>query len=157
MHRSRIALYAAILILFFLEVTLFDKLRIFGMRPEILLIATVFFGFHFGIIYGIEAGIVSGILKDIFSISTFGINTFSFLFIGFLSGYLKDKLFKENFVTQFLFSCLSVYLVWAISLLGWGENYSPYVKPVLCKGLYTGIFAPILFLILTKIFGPKEA
>ncbi len=168
MYRHRLAIYITVLLLFFVELILFDKLRIYGVRPEILLIATVFFGFHFGIARGIEIGVLSGILKDVFSITTFGVNVFSFLLIGFLAGYLKDKLFKENFVTQALFSCFSVYIVWGI-LIVWGQvsllgvvsggNPSPYAAPigaVLYKGLYTGIFAPSLFLVLTKIFGPKE-
>ncbi len=148
MYRHRLAIYVTILLLFFVELILFDKLRIYGMRPEILLIATVFFGFHFGIARGMEIGALSGILKDVFSITTFGVNVFLFLLIGFLSGYLKDKLFKENFVTQFLFSCFSVYVVWGFAPVPVGA--------VLYKGLYTGILAPSLFLVLTKIFGPKE-
>lgn len=148
MYRHRLAIYITILLLFFVELILFDKLRIYGMRPEILLIATVFFGFHFGIARGMEIGALSGILKDVFSITTFGVNVFLFLLIGFLSGYLKDKLFKENFVTQFLFSCFSVYIVWGFAPVPVGA--------VLYKGLYTGILAPSLFLVLTKIFGPKE-
>lgn len=148
MYRHRLTIYVTILLLFFVELILFDKLRIYGVRPEILLIATVCFGFHFGIARGMEIGALSGILKDAFSITTFGVNVFSFLLIGFLSGYLKDKLFKENFVTQFLFSCFSVYIVW-------GFTPAP-IKAVLYKGLYTGIFAPFLFLVLTEIFGPKE-
>ncbi len=148
MYRHRLAIYVTILLLFFVELILFDKLRIYGMRPEILLIATVFFGFHFGIARGMEIGALSGILKDVFSITTFGVNVFLFLLIGFLSGYLKDKLFKENFVTQFLFSCFSVYIVWGFAPVPVGA--------VLYKGLYTGILAPSLFLVLTKIFGPKE-
>ena len=148
MYRHRLAIYITILLLFFVELILFDKLRIYGVRPEILLIATVFFGFHFGIARGIEIGALSGILKGAFSITAFGINVFSFLLIGFLSGYLKDKLFKENFVTQFLFSCFSVYIVWGFAPVPIGA--------VLYKGLYTGILAPFLFLVLTKIFGPKE-
>ncbi len=148
MYRHRLAIYITILLLFFVELILFDKLRIYGVRPEILLIATVFFGFHFGRARGIEIGALSGVLKDVFSITAFGVNVFSFLLIGFLSGYLKDKLFKENFVTQFLFSCFSVYIVWGFAPVPIGA--------VLYKGLYTGILAPFLFLVLTKIFGPKE-
>jgi len=143
------------LLLFFVELILFDKLRVSGVRPEILLIVTVFFGFHFGTVRGMEIGALSGILKDIFSITGFGINAFSFLLIGFLSGYLKDKLFKDNFVTQFLFSCFSVYLVWAIFIVLGQASFSP-TAAVLYKGLYTGILAPFLFIVLTKIFGPKE-
>ncbi|UCD55037.1 MAG: rod shape-determining protein MreD [Candidatus Omnitrophota bacterium] len=173
MYRHRLAIYVTILLLFFAELILFDKLRIYGMKPEILLIVTIFFGFHFGIVRGMKIGAFCGILKDLFSITAFGVNIFLFLLIGFLSGYLKDKLFKENFVTQFLFSCFSVYIVWGIfsvgtgffpamkpaAIIASGTNLSPYaasIEAILYKGLYTGIFAPFLFLVLTRIFGPEH-
>ena len=59
MRNNRIGLYALLAILLFLELTVFSKLRILGVRPELLLIATVFFGFHFGIARGVEVGIIS--------------------------------------------------------------------------------------------------
>jgi rod shape-determining protein MreD len=168
MHRPRLRIYIIIFLLFFVELILFDKLRIHGVRPEILLIVTIFFGFHFGIARGVETGIISGILKDIFSIASFGVSAFSFMIVGFLSGYLKDKLLKENFVTQALFSCFSVYILWGIAI-AWGQVLLSGIVPginlsslsfntlVLYKGLYTAIMAPFLFFILTKTFNPKEA
>ncbi|OGW74596.1 MAG: rod shape-determining protein MreD [Omnitrophica bacterium RBG_13_46_9] len=110
-------IYTVILILFFLEITALNKIRLFGVRPELLLIATIFFGFHFGMMRGMEVGLISGVLKDVFSIALFGVNALLFLFIGFLSGFLKKSLFKENFITQFLFSLISVYVISAVYFL----------------------------------------
>lgn len=154
---KHLSLYVTIFILFFLEVTVFNKMRIFGVRPEILIIATIFFGFHFGMIYGIEAGIISGILKDIFSLTGFGINVFLFLFVGLLSGYLKKKLVKQNFITQTFLSALSVYLASCIYFLDLnkfvkGDVVAQFWKLSLYKGLYTACLAPLFFFILTRFF-----
>ena len=158
---KKIATYAVIFLLFYLEIAVFDKLRIFGVRPELLLIATFFFGFHFGILRGMEAGIVSGLLKDIFSLSSFGINTFSFLLMGFVSGFLKNKLVRENFITQFFLAALSVLVISVVYFLYLNQIVKSAIsrefwKASLYKGLYTGCMAPFLFFILTRIFGPKE-
>ena len=154
---ERIILYAALAGLLFLELTVFNGLRVFGVRPELLLIATLFFGLYFGPAGGIEAGIASGILKDVFTIGAFGINTFSFFLIGFLSGYFKGKLVKENFFARTLLSAMSVCLISGIHFLYLGKILKADMSAaswgaVLCKGLYTGIAAPAVFFILGKIF-----
>ncbi len=150
-----------ILTIFFLGLTVFDNLAVSGARPELLLIVTIFFGFHFGIIRGAETGLICGILKDLFSITPFGVNTFSFLCIGFLSGYLRNKLYKENFFVQFLLSNLAVYFATAIYFLYMhksldGEIGVYFWRITAYKGLYTGVIAPILFYILRRLFERKE-
>ena len=158
MRNNRIGLYALLAILLFLELTVFSKLRILGVRPELLLIATVFFGFHFGIARGVEVGIISGILKDMFSVTAFGVSVFSFLIVGFLAGFLKDKLFKEDFITQFILSCVFAYLVSGIyflyldKIMG-GDPGAVFWRQAAAKGLYTGFIGPVLFFILLSIFG----
>ena len=162
MPRSRIALYAAIFTLFFLEITLFNRLRIYGARPELLLIATIFFGFYFGKIRGLEVGAVAGILKDIFTISSFGINTFSFILAGLLAGIIKDKVFKESFVMQFFFSFLAVFFVSCIYFLYLSEILKcpapqDFWLAGIYKALYTGLLGPVLFFGLSKIFKSETA
>ncbi|MBN1353337.1 MAG: rod shape-determining protein MreD [Candidatus Omnitrophica bacterium] len=158
---KRTNLYASLAVILFLELTFFNKFRIFGVRPELLMTAAIFFGFHFGVSYGAEAGLASGIIKDIFSISPFGINTVSFLLIGAAAGFLKDKVFKENAITQFAFSFLSVCVSSAAVFIYLTETASSGVggafwKTCLCKGIYTGFLAPITFFILNAAFKPKN-
>ncbi|MFC1576240.1 rod shape-determining protein MreD [Candidatus Omnitrophota bacterium] len=159
---SRLKIYVVILVLFFAEVVLFGNLRIFGARPSLLLITTLFFGFNFGMARGAEVGLVSGVLTDMLSIGSFGINTFSFLLAGSLSGYLKDKLFRDNFVTQFFLSNVSIYLIAGVYFLYFDKILKTdpgagFLRLSLAKGLYTGLLAPILFFILTMIFRARES
>jgi len=161
MRESRIFILAAIFALFFLEVTVFDKLKIFTVKPDLLLVATIFFGFHFGASKGMEAGLVSGILKGLFSTTAFGINLFSYLLIGFLSGYVRKTLYKENFAIQLALANLSVWLLAGIYTLYLAviTKHVPeahFWLGVLYKGLYTGVIAPCLFFIFAKIYGHKQ-
>jgi len=107
-----------------------------------------------------ETGAVAGILKGLFSISPFGINVFSFLTAGLLSGFLRKKLFRHNFVTQFMLSNLSVYLlagiVFFISDRMFLNDKAEFWKLAFYKGLYTGALAPFVFFILSGIFGNRN-
>jgi rod shape-determining protein MreD len=145
----RLGMYALLILFFFAEFTILNKLRIFGTRPELLLIVTVFFGFHFGAVRGAEFGIISGLLKDIFSINTFGVNALFFLVIGGLSGFLREKIAKESVFLQFLFSGLAAYILSAI--------FYNLREPGLIKGLYTGCAAPVIFFALGRMFKAEEA
>jgi len=158
---SRLKIYAVILVLFFLEVAFFSKLRIRGGSPGLLLVAVIFFGFHFGPVRGAETGLAAGILKDVFSLTNFGVNTFSFLLVGALAGYLRKKLARENFITEFFISAAAVYLISGISFLdlsrpAGGAALTGFWAIIFYKSLYTGLAAPALFFTLRRIFEPKE-
>ena len=160
-RKKDLTLFLVIPALFFAELMVFDKLRIFGVRPELLLIATIFFGFRFGALRGLQAGAISGILKDIFSVSGFGAHALSFLLAGFLSSRLRSKLFKENFITEALLAFLAVYLTSTLYFLYPGITASggitaQFWRMVLYKALYTGAAAPLLFFILGRFFGFGE-
>ncbi|MFH1593756.1 MAG: rod shape-determining protein MreD [Candidatus Omnitrophota bacterium] len=158
---KRVLMYIVICALFLIEVVLRDRISILGQRPELLLIITLFFGLQFGVSGGIEAGLVSGLLKDVFSITGLGISTFSFFILGFLSGYLKEKLFKESVITQCFLSILAVYLfsgIYALYLSGIVENNlnADFWNVILYKALYTGFVTPAFFFIFSHIFKTRE-
>ena len=157
MSRSRAILYLAILGFFFLETALFNRLRIFGTKPELLLVATIFFGFYFGRFRGMEVGAVAGLLKDVFTIGAFGVNAFLFLTAGFIAGAIKDKVFKETFIMQFFFSFLAALFFSSIFFLHLGKAAGYPVDQDLWlagiyKALYTGFLGPAVFSILSKTF-----
>jgi|GEM_PF-2216270 len=158
---SRLKTYTAFFVLFFLEASFFSRFRICGASPELLLAAVIFFGFHFGTARGAETGLVAGFLKDVFSTTGFGVNTFSFLLAGALAGYLKKKLARENFVIEFFISAAAVYLVAGVSFLELsrftgGAMLAGFWGIVFHKSLYTAFTAPLLFFSLGKIFTPVE-
>ena len=160
-NTKRAVLYLTLFIIFFIDLFIFERFRIFGVKPELLLIAVLFFGFNFGIARGIEVGVVSGILRDIFSVGYFGISIISFSLAGFIAGCLKDKLFKESFIIQFVASGISVYFISGIyflyikEVLYLGQNVE-FWEICFFKAFYTGFVAPILFMILKKIFDFKK-
>ena len=159
----RIKFYFAILALFFLEIMMAWPSGRFYARPELILVAVIFFGLHFGAKLGGEAGLIGGIFKDAFSTDVFGYNLISLFIAGLFCGYLREKLFKENFVTQFLVSAFFAYLMAAIYFKFF---YAGGILPEIDrefwdiafkKSLYTGLSAPFLFFIFARIFYSEKS
>ena|SRR3989338_126958 len=158
---SHIKIYLAIISIFFLEMVLFNRMIIFGARPDILLLTTLFFSFYFGATRGIETGLICGLLKDLFSITNFGVATFSFAIIGFLAGLLRNKLARDSIVVQFLVSNIAVYVFSVFYFLS-GSMYgsqapeTAFWRITFYKGIYTGAAAPFLFFVMASVFKREE-
>jgi rod shape-determining protein MreD len=159
---SRLALYGTVLALFYVETAFMDPVRFMGMRPELMLVAVLFFGLHFGVATGAETGLFAGVLKDMLSVSHFGVNTCLFVIAGSLAGYLRNKVMRENFVTYFFLSAaaacmISGFYVLYLRELAGTEISAHFWKSCFHKGLYTGLAAPFLFFLLTRMLGPRHA
>ena len=71
-----------------LEVVFSHSFSVLGVKPDILLIAVVAWGFQRGSEEGILVGLLGGLLEDIFSTS-FYLHLITKPFIGFLSGAVR--------------------------------------------------------------------
>ncbi|MFH1380899.1 MAG: rod shape-determining protein MreD [Candidatus Omnitrophota bacterium] len=156
-NKNIVAFFVTFFLLALLEFGVFNNLLIFGVRPELLLIGTLFFGFNYGAAKGLEAGLLSGILKGVFGITVFGVDVFSFAAVGFLAGVLKNKIVKDNFIAQFFLANLAVYFIAGIYFFYIKEALDGgiipgFLRSCLSKGIYTGVLAPVVFLFLSTIF-----
>ena len=159
---KRSNIYITIVLIFFAELIIFQNFRFFNVKPDLLLIAVLFFGFNFGTMRGLEAGALAGILKDMFSIGCFGVNMFTYVFIGLISGLLKNKLAKENFLSEFFLAISAVYITSGIYFLYLAKSLNLISEHIswqscLYKALFTGVLAPVSFFILKKTLFSKEA
>ena len=154
---KRLTAYATLMAIFFIENFLFKKMNIYGSRPELLLVITVFFGFYFGTAYGAEIGFLSGLLKDIFSVTFFGVNILLFILVGILAGSFRNKLAKESIIAQILFSIFAVYLLamahfFCLDELVRSDLGGEFWLLTFFKAIYTAVLVPLLFFILSRIF-----
>ena len=74
-----------ILLLFFLQTTIFPKLTFLSVVPNLLLILTVVNGFVNGKKSGLFTGFFCGLLIDIFYSNLFGFYALVYMYIGYLS------------------------------------------------------------------------
>ena len=162
---GRFGVYSAIFSALLLQVTVLNHVKIFGAKPDILLISAVFFGLYLGTAAGFETGLAAGILADIFSLDYFGVNAAVFAMTGFAAGAFGSKFFKEARLTQFLL--VFSFGVFSMSLhFAYVSAFSKYLiltfpeylfSSVLPASLYTAVVSVPLFSKFIGIYNLKES
>lgn len=109
--------YLVILLAFFIQVLLSNFLGPSIIKPNLMIIITIFFALFTDRKFGLEAGFASGILLDIFSIRFFGLNTILFACGGYLIGRYNNKFYRDSVITHIIltfivsFSILFLYFL----------------------------------------------
>lgn len=161
---NRFGRYLLLLLILFLQVTVMDRIRMFGAKPDTMLIYVVFFGLFFGSGIGLETGIAAGLLQDLFALDFFGINTLILGITGLLAGALNTKFFRESRMTQSLlvlfFTAFSILLHYAVVSNFLGPSVlrpAEYILfPMLPACVYTGLLSLAAFPVLMGMYGLRE-
>lgn len=67
-------------------------------RPDLMLAVVVAAGLLGGKEMGLGIGFFAGLFQDLSSGNVFGLNVFSKMAVGYVSGLMESKVFKENFL-----------------------------------------------------------
>ena len=81
---------------FLLQTSIFGRLKLAGVTPNILISVVSTYGFMKGRRNGIIIGFSSGILLDIFSGGLFGTYALIYMYIGLLNGFFKKQFFGDD-------------------------------------------------------------
>jgi rod shape-determining protein MreD len=139
-----------IVILGILQVTLLDYFRVFGIRPDLLLICVVVASLVFEFKWAFILSIFAGIFKDACGVSTFGINTLLFPIWCLLIARLNREITLDN-------NLIHMGLVFIVTILhnivsGMISVYSGNVIPlgiflriVIIESIYTALVLPLIF------------
>ncbi len=103
MKRVILPLFAGVLILI-LQTTWLSCSPIQRIRPDILLIFTLYLAFLFPPFLGGILAFFMGYLMDLFSGNTLGLYAFSRTLVFFGTQFLKERFYLEGFSFQFLFA-----------------------------------------------------
>lgn len=160
---KRLQIYSILALALLLHLTILDHIKVFGVKPDLMLIPVIFFGLFLGREMGLEAGLAAGLLKDLFALDFFGINAFIFAVTGFLAGILGAQFSRESRRTQVLlvilltafsmtlhFIVVSVFSKWIY--LDFGEYLAGSVIPT-C--IYTSLASIPIFVKLTNTYNPR--
>jgi rod shape-determining protein MreD len=161
MKRFVLPLFAGILFLI-LQTTLLSILPIQRIRPDILLIFTLYLTF---LLPPISGGIVAmslGYLMDLFSGSALGFYTFSRPLLFFAAYFFKERFYLEGFSSQFLFAfvfgmlegVLILILLNALQPISLGNLYPMLFTFLLPQSFFTGLVTPLLFFLFQKVSSP---
>lgn len=85
-----------ILVCFLLETTIFHKLAMASVIPNLLIVVTSSFGFMRGKKEGLLIGFFCGLLKDMASGGMLGFYAMLYMFIGYCNGFFKRVFYDED-------------------------------------------------------------
>lgn len=85
-----------VLVCYLLQCTLFPKLALASVKPNLMIIVTAAFGFMRGTKEGMLIGFVSGLLMDIQFGTIIGFYALIYLLIGFVNGLFEQMYFDED-------------------------------------------------------------
>jgi len=166
MHKiGRLRIYLLLIVALFLQGGFLDRVKIMGAKPDLLLMAVVFFGLFLGPGAGFESGFIAGLLKDIFALDFLWINAAILGMAGFLAGAVNTQFFKESKRADFLFASLFTlfsmslhYLIVSFLSRSMALNFTDFfMTSAIPAAIYTGLVSIPVYLKLQDLFNLKEA
>ncbi|NLW25778.1 MAG: rod shape-determining protein MreD [Clostridia bacterium] len=133
-----------------LQSTILNEFTIAGVKPDLLLIFTVYFALIKGPGEGAGAGFLLGLIEDLYSAKYIGLNALCKLIIGILVGFLEKRLYKENFfvpmMALFVASLLHTFLYFVFSnFVGYPIPIVFLAKIILPFALYNTCLTPFIY------------
>jgi len=141
-----------------LQTTLLAFLPIQRIRPDIVLILTLYLGLFYPPVSGGILAVFMGFLMDLFSGNSFGLYTLSRPLIFYVAQFFKGRFYLEGFTSQFLFvfilglvEGLLIFILLDVLNPDPIGNLSPLLFTLLLpQSFFTGLVTPILFYLLHK-------
>ena len=141
-----------------LQTTLLSSFPVQRVRPDLLLVFTLYLAFLFPPVFGGILAFLMGYLMDLFSGNASGFYTFSRPFIFFAAQFFKERFYLEGFSSQFLFAftfgllegVLIFILMNALQSVSLGNLYPMLFTFLLPQSFFTGLITPPLFFLFQK-------
>lgn len=127
--RRTITVGILIFVCFLLQSSVFSRLDLGGVTPNLLIVLTASFGFMRGEKEGLIIGFICGLLMDIFFAEYMGLYALIYMYIGFFNGKFKKIFYPDDIklpITLIIFSDLVYGLVCYISFLLRGKFHFIY-------------------------------
>lgn len=138
-----------------LEATLFQFLRIGGIKPDFVIIMIISYAILEGSAYSAAIGLVSGLIFDVLYGKVLGINAFSYMITGYLMGQAHENVFKDSILPPALFNFAGVFLYQHLyfmmmyltgNLLHDGIAYSSIlIRIILPQSIYNAVLGAIIY------------
>jgi len=166
---EKIIIILAVFISYFLQTSL-EFFQLGGIKPDFLLLLTIYYSMFRGEMYGIWIGFFSGLLQDInlgaMAISGtmqgrhyLGINILPKALVGYLTGKFSDSFQKSNnlswFFIVFIFSLIKGFVLFILTAIFHGNVAAEMlVTIVMPESLYNALLSLIWFRMLYWLIPP---
>ena len=116
------------MLLFVLQFSFLPLIAVYGVIPDLLLLATVSYSFLRGSAWGGFIGFALGLMEDLSVGSFFGLHAFTLTLIGLFFGRFSDRVFKEQFflpITASVAATFAKYVISALIVYLLGYHFNP--------------------------------
>lgn len=114
--------------LFALQFSFLPLIAVYGVIPDLLLLATVSYAFLRGSAWGGLVGFGLGLMEDLSVGSFFGLHAFTLTLTGLFFGRFSDRVFKEQFflpITASVAATVAKYMISAVIVYLLGYHFNP--------------------------------
>jgi rod shape-determining protein MreD len=142
---------------FVIQSTILHYIEIFGIKPNLIVMVTIYFALMQGSVEGAVVGLLGGILLDILVGRVFGLYSLIGMYTGIFAGHFNKRFFKENYLVAllftFIFSFLYELIFYLLNYFIWGETRIIYVLQniIIPEALYNCILAIPVYILIIKI------
>ena len=134
-------------VLFVLQFSFLPLIFIYGVVPDLLLLATVSYAFLRGSAWGGFVGFALGLMQDLSMGAFFGLHAFTLTLIGLFFGRFSDRVFKEQIflpISASVAARIVKYTISAVIVYLLGYHFNPFLhmgRVLLILLLFQLIFA----------------
>lgn len=156
-------LWAALVTAFALvQFSIFDQLRIRGVKPDLMLVLPATLGLLYGPVPGVAVGLAGGFLQDLALGQYLGLHALTRAIVGLLAGLAEPRIWKENWllppIAAFCFSLLGEGMVWLL-LLALGRVYEAsyaWGAVIVPAALYNGVLGWVVYALVYRLGRRQE-
>ncbi len=161
-----ISMFLLIIICFLLQTTLFQKVKLANVSPDLLVVLVSAAGVMYGRGLGMYSGVISGLLCDFMYSDIIGLYILIYVIAGYISGaahklYLKDDMVIPLFIiaasdlfTNFMFYVICFLLRGRLDIFVYMRNI---ILPELVYTVFAGVLLyKMLFWLEEKMYPPVE-
>lgn len=146
-----------------IQSTWLPMLAIYGVKPDLLLVAVVSTGLLFGKEAGVGIGFFAGLLQDLLSGNIFGLNILAKMTVGYVFGLAERNVFKENILLPIISAAIasilnSLVMILHLYIFGYDNNpLGMVINGVLPIIAYNMVFAIPVHILIYKCNKQIEA
>lgn len=156
--RRKILLYGvSIYIVVLLQATLVDYIKIFSIKPNLLLVFTVSIALLRGNVEGAIIGFFTGLSQDMLTGKFLGFYSLLGMYLGAIIGSVNKRLYRENYVVIIFFTFVSTIIYeWLVYFLStFMQNQIdllyPFKSVIFYEAIYNSFISVLVYMFVMKL------
>jgi rod shape-determining protein MreD len=141
-----------------IQSTILDYIKIYNVKPNLLLVLVITFALLYGSGSGAVLGFFAGLIQDLISGKVLGFYSLLGLYLGLFVGLVNRRIFRENLVVTIFITFVSttiyeelVYIINSVFTRGKIDMIYPALNIVLPEALYNSVAAILIYVFVLKL------